>query len=569
MAIKMAPKQKFRWICLILVLLTTAVFLQVTGFEFVSLDDATYVSENPNVRDGLSRTGIIWAFTTSDTGYWRPVAWIAHMVNCQLFGINAKAHHAMNLLIHIANTLLLFGFLRQTTGSKWKSGFVAALFAIHPLHVESVAWIAELKDVLSTFFWLLTVLAFVHYAENGRLKTYLLALLIYAVGLMTKPMLVSLPVILLLIDYWPLGRLTIPEKKRSLKWLIAEKIPFFLFAGLSSLATYISSKAADMVIPVEKIAIEMRVKISLLGYTDYLKKTIWPDPLACIYPFTPNPPAWQIASAGVVLLVAFILVIRLGKKHGYGVTGLLWYFIMLLPAIGLIQFGSQQVADRYTYLPLVGLFIMAAWGVPDLVNSVSARALRFLPFLAGSIIIAFAVRAWFQVRTWENGVTLFQHTIRVTKDNYVAHNNLGILFADQGRLDEAIAQYQEALKIRPNFAVTQNNLANALMQKDQMDKAILHFNEALRLDPDYAEAQNNMGIAMAKQGRFDEAIDYIMTSLKANPDNIGRQKNLLRAIGKLRDKEKAATYYRAALDVAETANQQELADAIREKWSHP
>ncbi len=562
----MEPKPKIALILLGLTLLTGGVFRQVSEFDFLSFDDASCVVDNPHVRVGLTWEGIRWAFTTRHHGYWQPVTWIVHMAACQRFGLNAGAHHLVNLFVHIANVLLLFGLLVRMTRSTGRSAFVAALFAIHPMHVESVVWISRLNDLLCTSFWMLTLGAYMLYTERRDRRTYLLTLAAFVIGLMSKPMIVTLPIILLLLDYWPFCRI---QKSTNWRPLILEKIPFFLLSAASSLLTFLNQYYGGVTATLAGLPLDVRCLNAIVAYGTYLFRLVWPDSMACLYPYNLPLPTWQIVSSLAALVVLSLVALRLGIRRRYVLTGWFWYLVILIPVIGIVQVGPQSMADRYTYLSYVGLFILVAWGVPDGAERISTRRAGLLPVLAGLIILAFAVRAWLQVRTWKDSLTLFQHAAAVTEENYMAHNNLGILLADAGRLDEAIAQYREALRIRPTFAFTQNNMGNALMQKGKLPEAILHFNKALRLDPAYAEAHNNLGIALAKQGKLDEAIGCFMTSLKANPDNAGRQKNLLLAIGKLEDKEKARSCYRAALDIAESAGEQDLADAIREKLAAP
>ena len=547
-------------IALGLVLLTAAVFQQVTGFNFLSFDDARYIPDNPMVSNGLSFNGILWAFSTRHHGYWHPITWIVHMLNCQFFGLNAGAHHTMNLLFHIVNVLLLFGLLIRLTGRTGRSAFVTALFAIHPMHVESVAWIAELKDVLSTMFWLWTVWVYAIYIQNKARKFYWLAIVLYAVGLMAKPMIVTLPLILLLLDFWPLNRLS-SENWRS---RVVEKAPFFVLAGISAIVTFLTTAYGGVVGSVAQYPITARVSNVITAYGMYLSKFAWPHHLACLYPYDMNLSTGKIFASVLIILLITGLAMATAKRHPYVLTGWFWFLVMLLPVIGIIQAGPQSMADRYSYLSYVGLFIMITWSVSDWANQ-SLRLGRVLPVLGIVIILALAVRARSQVQTWKDSLTLFRHAAEVTTDNYMAYNNLGILLADEGQLDEAIVQYRQALSLCPQFAYTQNNLGNALIQKNELDEAITHFNEALRLNPNYAEARNNLGIALAKQGRWDEAIHCFLAALKANPDNEGRQGNLLRAIDKIHDQGKAAAYYRATLEIANSANRPNLRDTVKEK----
>ncbi len=549
-----------------LALLTAAVFWQVTAFEFVSYDDASYIPDNPHVRDGLSRENVAWAFTTRHHGYWHPVTWIAHMTVCQFVGVNPGAHHAVSLFMHILNVLLLFGLLVRMTGATGRSAFVAALFAIHPLHVESVAWIAELKDLLSTTFWILTVWTYTIYVRHGRRSTYCLALATYAIGLMAKPMIVTLPAILLLLDFWPLGRFLPADGTGAvpLRKLVLEKIPFFALAAASCAVTYFTTLFSGVVGSGAAYPLSVRLANVVVSYATYIWKMFWPDRLACFYPFhVPGP--WTVAAAAVFLAAVSALVILRWRKRRYLATGWLWYLVALLPVIGFIQAGAQAMADRYTYVSLVGIFVMISWGATE----GAGRDTRLLWPLAVAVVLAFSVRAWFQVGVWRDPMTLARHAVQVTDGNYFQYNNLGIHLADQGRYGEAISNYFESIRINPDFAWTHNNLGNALMAQGRMDAAIREFKKALQLNPGYAEAHNNLGIALAREDHVETAIGHFMEALRADTSNVGRQQNLLRAIGKLEDKKKAAACYRAALGVAESANEQELAGVIREKLSAP
>ncbi len=521
-----------------LVALAAAVFYPVLQHPFVSYDDANYVPDNPRVREGLTADGIAWAFTTRHAGYWHPVTWLSHMLDCQVFGLNAGGHHAVSLLLHAANALLLFALLSRMTGAIWRSAFVAALFAIHPLHVESVAWIAERKDVLSTFFWLLTVWAYVDFAERRLPRTYVLALGVYALGLMAKPMIITLPVILLLLDYWPLERMGPTSRVQSPKsttptpLLILEKVPFFLLAGASALVTLLTTNVGGGVATAEMFPLGARIANAAAAYSAYLWKMLWPTGLAVFYPFDAHLPLARVALAGLVLLVITVLVVALCRRHRYLLTGWLWYLVMLLPVIGLVQAGSQAMADRYTYLSLVGVFIMLAWGATDLARPLGRAAAPGLAVLAGAALLACAVVARAQVGVWQDSVTLFEHANRVTRGNFVALTNLGYLQSGKGDHEAAVRYYQESLEIHPTFAVTHNNLGSALMQMDRLDEAVGAFRRALELDSSYAEAHNNLGIALARQEKCGEAIREFEESLRLRPDNPRTRQNLDLAIKK-------------------------------------
>ena len=553
-----------------LVLVTIAVFGRLPGYGFVNLDDGVYVEDNPHVRAGITRDGILWAFTTRHAGNWHPVTWISLMMDCQLFGVNAGAHHAVNLLVHTTNVLLLFGLLVILTGAVCRSGLVTAWFAIHPLHVESVAWIAERKDLLSTFFWMLTVYLYVRYTRQRQFKFYILSLVVFWVGLMTKPMLVTLPVILLLMDYWPIGRFA---SITSWKSLLLEKVPFLSLSGIMAIITFVAQKEGGAVSSVLHLPIFQRVTNAVVSYTAYLFKMVWPNSMACFYPYNPNLPAEEIVLSALTLMALSVFVAVLGRRRPYLVTGWLWYLIMLLPVIGLVQVGSQSMADRYTYLSSVGIFIMIAWGVPDLADRLSrtdeARqgTVCMLRVVALLVTIALAVRAWVQVSCWKDDVTLLQHTIQVTGGTRRQYNDLGICLAERGRFDEAISTFRTALAQWPDYAVTHNSLGSTLLQQDRLNDAILHFNEALRLQPGLRGGSQQPRHCPRAKGMSDDALPHFLKSLEADPSNIGRQRNLIRTLNQLTNRRIALGFCRQAIAIADRAHERDLAKILREKMA--
>jgi Tfp pilus assembly protein PilF len=554
------------FICLVLITVTLAVFWQVSNHEFVNFDDDDYVSENPHVQSVLSRQAIIWAFTATRAANWHPLTWLSHMIDCQLYGLNPSGHHLTNVLFHLVNTLLLFLLLNRITGASWRSGFVAALFAVHPLHVESVAWVAERKDVLSTLFWLLTMWAYIYYVEKPRLHRYLLTLLTFALGLMAKPMLVTLPVVLLFLDYWPLKRFeigqsasglpaasqpsTIAEKPGAQAFrLLLEKTPLFVLAAVSAFVTFVVQKSGGAVGALEVYPIKIRVANALVSYVSYMVKMIWPQNLAVFYPHPGQSlPMWQAAAAGLLLLLISIAVIRAGRRQPYLPVGWLWYLGTLVPVIGLVQVGAQAMADRYTYVPLIGLFIMAAWGVPELLAKYRFQR-TVLATLATILLVTPTLVSKRQVRHWQNSLTLFQHAVEVTADNYVAHDSLGNALAQQGMLDQAIVHYRESLRIKPNLVNTHNNLGVALLQQGEINRAMAQYYQALRLKPDSAETHNNLGVALFTVGQLDQAIGHYLTAIKLDPNfgkaynNLG---NVLARKGKL---DEAISQYSRALEL--------------------
>lgn len=503
-------------ICLGLILATAIAFEPVRHNDFVSYDDAMYVTENPRVNQGLSLESLRWAFTTTHASNWHPLTWLSHMLDCELFGLNPLWHHLVNLLFHTANTLLLFWILTKLTGAVWPSAFVAAAFALHPLHVESVAWVAERKDVLSTFFWMLTIIAYIRYTQRPSIWGLSLVFLVFGVGLTTKPMLVTLPLVLLLLDYWPLRRF----QKSTVRRLVCEKIPLFILTMASSIVTYIAQETTGATEMVENLALTIRINNALVCYVGYITKMIYPSGLAVLYPHPgASLPAWQpIVSimALVVITAGIIYMARRGRR--YLAVGWLWYVGTLVPVIGLVQVGKQCMADRYTYLPSVGLFIIAAWGAAELSAKLPYRKV-LLSTLALLILGALLACTRMQVHHWRNSVTLCEHALSVTENNAVMHYSLGNAFRSSGKLDEAVAQYRHALRIESNHSRAHGNLANALLLQTRLEEAIEHYRQAVQLDPNYVNARYNLGLALSKQGKFTEAIMQYRHVLALESDN--------------------------------------------------
>jgi len=496
-------------VCVFLAVATLAVYWQVESYEFVNYDDDDYISDNSHVQQGLTGDSIIWAFTATHVANWHPLTWLSHMLDCQLYGMNPTGHHLTNVFFHLVNTLLLFLVLEWMTGALWRSGFVAALFALHPLHVESVAWVAERKDVLSTMFWMLTMWAYLGYTKRPGVKRYLLILLFFALGLMAKPMLVTLPFVLLLLDYWPLGRIWLGQsgiehpvanqaniaakKPRTQVFrLLLGKTPLFALAAVSSVVTFVVQKSGGAVKALEAYPFNIRITNAMVSYFRYISKAIWPQKLAILYPHPGQSlPMWHAALAGLLLVVISTVVIRAGRRCPYLPVGWLWYVGTLVPVIGLVQVGEQAMADRYTYVSLIGLFIIIAWGVPDLTAKYhygkSALALA-----AASLLVALMVCSSLQVKHWKNSVTLFEHTVSVTANNPTAHYNLSLALGKKGMLQESMKHSYETLRIRPNYADAHNNLGVALTKQGRLQEAVFHFTEALRINPEYGKARRNL-----------------------------------------------------------------------------
>jgi protein O-mannosyl-transferase len=543
-----------RWtvlgICIFLAVITFVVFSQTLHHEFVNYDDELYVADNPAVLGGLSLKGIIWAFTHNVNVNWTPLTMITHMLDHQLYGTNAGGHHLTSVLLHLASVLVLFLVLKEMTGALWRSAFVAALFAIHPLHVESVAWIAERRDVLSGLFFMLTLGAYVRYVEKSKVQSpkskvcYGLTLVFFALGLMSKPMVVTLPLVLLLLDYWPLKRFPQPGD-RLIPWrLVAEKGPLLALSGAVCVATLFAQKEA-----IQSVPLAMRIGNALVSYVAYLGQMIYPVGLAVFYPYPGNGLAlWKVISAFVLLLVISAGVVAARRKQPWFLVGWLWYLGMLVPAIGLIQSGLRARADRYTYLPQVGLYLLLAWAAVELCAGWRHRR-AVLGGCAMIILAALIFCARVQTSYWRNSELLWTHTLACTSDNAEAHYNLGNALLKKGDVDEAIDHYQKALQISPNSADVHNNFGNALIKKDSVDKAIDHYQKALQINPTYAKAHLNLGSALLKKGSADEAITHFQKALQINPDYVNAHLNLGNALLKKGSVDEAITHYQKALQI--------------------
>jgi tetratricopeptide (TPR) repeat protein len=514
--------------CVLLVGATLLAFGRVTGNDFVNYDDPDHVTENPYVRAGLSPAGVRWAFTTTHAvnPCWQPLAWLSLMLDTTLQGTEPSGYHRTSLLLHVANTLLLFLFLRRATGRVGPSGVVAAFFALHPLHVESVAWAAERKDVLSTLFGLLALWAYVGYAARPGLGRYVLVLVAFALGLLAKPMLVTLPCVLLLLDYWPLGRwrpagTPAPDTSAAavvpapLGWLLAEKVPLFVLAAGASVMTLLAQQG--VVAPAEHVPLPARLANAVTAYVTYLRQTFWPAGLAVFYPYFPDKVSPGSVAAGTVLLGALSATfLGAARRWPYLAVGWLWFLGTLVPVIGLVQVGTHAHADRYTYVPLIGLFLLLTWSGADLLAHWRVSE-TFTVAIVGLLLGACLSCTWRQVGTWHDSVTLWRHALDVTADNYLAHDNLGVFLWKRGERTEALAHYTEAVRINPAFASAHYNLSVALAARGQADQAIEHVREAVRLNPRHAPAQHNLGMALWTRGRLDEAADHCTAALAVNP----------------------------------------------------
>jgi protein O-mannosyl-transferase len=578
------------FICLWLALVTRLVYEPVFHAQFIGFDDPNYVTANPHVLSGITLANLRWAFVTTHTGNWHPVTWISLMLDSQFFGPRPGAFHAVNLLLHVANTLLLFLWLHHATGAKWRGALVAALFALHPLHVESVAWISERKDVLSTLFWMLALLGYTDYAKTGRVSRYFIALLLFGIGLMAKPMLVSLPCVLLLLDHWPLRRFA---EHRTFR-LFIEKLPFLALSIASSAVTLLVAREQAMT-SLDTVPIFLRAENAALAYLAYIGKMFSPTELAVIYPYNLHPSPIHALLSLAALMIVSVAVISTRRSKPYLFTGWLWFLVTLAPVIGIAQVGMQSMADRWTYIPFIGLFIILAWGGWEALSLL--RIPRFVQALGVSI--ALALCAWLtraQLRYWHDSIAVFQHAANVTVENGVAEANLGFALAEQGRYDEAIAHYktalrsqpraiiwnnlgqslvatgkleeainafQNALRQNPSFSSAHRNLALALVRTGRQQESLIHFSDAVRLEPENASLHNNYAIVLGRAGRTDEAIQEFQTALRLAPDAATTHFNLANLLVKQHAQDEAMAHYSEALRLAKAAGEDDFADSIR------
>ena len=511
--INISPSRQKLIVCIVLTILTLVVFWQVNQYDFV-FDDLAYVTGNSHVQSGITLDGFSWAFSTTDSEFWHPLTWLSLMFDYQLYGLNAGGYHLTNRILHILSTLLLFWLFCRMTGAIWKSAFVAALFALHPLHVESVAWIAERKDVLSGFFWMLTLCLYVYYTEKPAIKRYLLVLFSFVCALMSKPMVVTLPVIMILLDYWPLGRFQ-SHKSNLILWQLKEKIPFFIFSIIISIITLYAQYKPF----VKHFSFYSRIANAPVSFVTYLEKTFWPHDMAVFYPFSIQIPVWQVVGSILLIIVISIAVVAMMKRMPYLFVGWLWYAITLLPVIGIIQVGDFAMADRYHYLPSIGIAVMLAWGVPLLFPHEDMRKKILCP----AVIIALAILAvltWQQCGYWKNNTTLFSNALQVTKDNYLAHNNLGLTLFTEGNTEEAIYHYNKAIRIKTDYTYAYNNRGVAYNKLGQYQRAIEDYNESIRLKPHYADVYKNRGSAYFKLAQYQRAIDDYSEAIHLKPDYI-------------------------------------------------
>lgn len=541
MASAAAPQTSRGWAAAViaLIVLVVAVYEPVRNYPFVNWDDADYVSENAHVLAGLTVETVKWASTANAAGNWHPVTMLSHALVVELFGPGPEAQHVANALLHLANTLLLFGLIASLTGAVGRSFFVAAVFAVHPIHVESVAWISERKDVLSAFFWVLAVWMYLVYVRRPRLAPYLALLGFFALALMSKPMAVTLPLVLLLIDIWPLRRFSDAPKKRVL-----EKLPLFALALIASAVTLVFQSSVGAVASLD---VGARVAGAIDAYVSYLFQTIWPANLSPFYP-PQDTPLWTVLAGAIGLIAVTAAVIRTRTRWPFLLVGWFWFLIVLLPTIGIVKAGEQARADRYMYLPLVGLLLIVAWGVPELLSRWRRTGL-LLPALAGVVLVAAVPVARAQVGYWSDSVALWRRAASVTKNNRRAYENLGQALRERNELTEAYASYERALELStPAYkAQIHNAMGLVATRQGRTPEAIAHFQAAVGIEPGLAEAQTNLGNALASDRRPADALKHFRAALASDPDSAEGHLGLAGALATLRQLDEARTHYQEAI----------------------
>jgi tetratricopeptide (TPR) repeat protein len=586
-------------ICAVLVLLVLATFEPVRHNGFVDYDDNAYIVSNPHIQSGITYTSLVWALTSGYAANWHPLTWLSHLLDIEMFGLNPVWHHTHNIVLHTASVLLLFLVLRNMTGSLWRSAFVAAVFGVHPLRVESVAWAAERKDVLYVFLWMLTLLAYFYYTRHDNLLRYMAVVVCLCLGLMAKPMMVTLPIVCLLLDVWPLSRIRsgllttgYPEQAGqtqdslcrpvSLSQSIIEKIPLFMLILISCVITCRVQREWGAMDAIQTTWSQRLANIPV-SYIKYLWKMAWPVNLAVLYPFPKDiRPVWQWGGASLLLLGWSAFTVYAIRKRPYLFVGWFWYVVTLIPVIGLVQVGNQAMADRYSYLPSIGILIMLAWGAEELTATLHYRKVIFA-ILGGASIIAMIAAARVQDTYWKDGMTLNKHTLAVTENNYIIYNNMAVLFLEANKFDEASECLQKALAIRPDYYVTDTNMADLMKKQKQYDKALayidkaveeqpgtwmVHFtrgeileamgqsdaalqcyNKAVELNGDKFPPFYNAGALLARYGMFKEAVPYFQEAIRCNPNWVNAYRDLgltMQCLGQMED---AISNYQKALKI--------------------
>ena len=547
--------KKYTFLIIIFLIVSSCVaFGRVAGNDFLNFDDDYYITENNQIKSGINAASIKWAFASLAVSNWHPLTWISHTLDWSLFEANPSGHHLVNLLLHIGAVLFLFLFLNKTTKNIWPAAFAAAFFALHPLRVESVAWVSERKDVLSMFFGMASLYAYAFYAESSKLSKYILCLILFGLALLSKPMLVSLPFVLMLLDYWPLGRwqkawsAPIESRYQLAGKLLWEKLPFILLAIASIIVTFWAQDKGNSIITVESLNFYQRLSNAVFSYVAYLGKIFWPADLAVFYPYQFSLPLWKILISALILIVIMIAVLYYIGKLPFLFVGWFWYLGTLVPVIGLVQVGKQAMADRYTYLPSIGIAMILAWLIPFLFQRTGLRR-KLLFSTATAVLCMLVFLTWMQCGYWKDSVTLFHHTLRVTKDNYLAHNNFGVALSSQGIFEDAINHFSEAIRIIPDYAEAYYNRGTAYNNLGHYQLAIEDYNKAIRIKPDYVKAYYNRGVAYTHLGANQLAIEDYAKSIRIKPDFAEAYNNRGNVYAKLGQYERAIEDYNKAIQI--------------------
>jgi tetratricopeptide (TPR) repeat protein len=554
--------------CLLLVTITITLYWQVYDYKFVDLDDSVYVFDNPFISKGFTLENIKAVFKTTYFANWHPLTWISLILDYKLFGIKASGYHLTNVFIHLVNIILLFLLLKWITKETAKSALVALLFAVHPLNVESVAWISERKNVLSALFWISATGAYSYYVKSPTFCRYCLMISLFVAGLMTKPILVVLPLTFLLLDYWPLQRMenttvfnskrSIPEpsfqksqvQKYSLQNILSkklqlgklqkskphrmcfllEKTPLFLLSAVSSIITLYAAKQDGAIKSIDIFSWGDRFANAIISYAKYIIKMFYPFNLTCFYPYSKTFLLWQVIGAVIFITGMTAISIIYARRYRYLLVGWFWYLIVLLPVVGIVQVGYQAMADRYAYIPLIGLFIIIVWGGNDLLKRAFYRSKNYIYVSSIAIIITLSALSWHQIKYWENSDVLFMHAMEVTKDNYMAHSGIGKVYMDRGQYEEAKVHFLQAITINPTYSETHNNLGIIYLLQKKYDESINQFQEAVKYRPTNAKAYNNMGIALSMKGNYSEAILRFLDAIRIDPDYKYAKENLSKTL---------------------------------------
>jgi tetratricopeptide (TPR) repeat protein len=540
---------------IVLFIMTFAVYRQVINYEFITFDDDIYVTDNSTVKKGISLSGVLWAFKFTDgksQAYWHPVTWLSHMFDCQMFDINAGMHHLTSLLLHAANSILLFYILSSATGDLWRSAFVAALFALHPVNVDSVAWIAERKNILSMFFWMLTMLSYVYYTRRPDIIRYFVSILLFALGLLSKPVLVTLPFALLLFDYWPLERFELRHpglQKRLIFNIILEKTPFFILSFVSVYLSSVSLRRIGNLSSVDLIPMNLRLENAIVSYAAYIGKMVWPSGLSIYYPFPASIAVWKIIASLIMLVSVTVFVLFKMSRFRFLGTGWFWFIGTLVPVSGIVQGGLwPMMADRWAYIPYIGLFVIVSWGGYELLNKyrlknilAAATSLTILFGLSGATSV--------QVKYWQNSESLYKHALEVGPANPVMLNNMGNALVKESKLSEAVSYYKEALLLKPDYAKALTNLATAFYKLGRIDESVRYYSEALRYWPNYYKAHNNLGCVLQELGKDKDAMFHFLEALRINPDYDEAHYNLGLLLFRQGRIEQAVSHYAKAVSL--------------------